>query len=254
VIKLHTNETELLAHIVTLEQTLTELDRVIKWLKSEDQKMTDEFTDDEENQHFRSPLVGFSGWNFEQVIEEVKRMSGRFVVTEMSKLYKNITLDPDEICSRFQEAGIFPTAIHTYIQQICADEDKVALEQIKDLCTDLLPWGDYGPGGSHGKANKPEYIMNKNTMVLSETIAYAGLYNGIKRIRALVNFIKITLEDASPADVEPQVEIIEEFGTVMYQDDLIKSIRVYKNGNVKVVFHDPTNTEIMCKALTDLVL
>ncbi|MCK4822159.1 hypothetical protein KA005_40730, partial [bacterium] len=186
-------------------------------------------------------------------ITEVKQNSCYFVVSQLNKLYKNITFDQEEIWNRFQETGFFPTAVHSYIHNMCMDEDRVALEQIKKLCLELLPHGDFGPGGSHAKANKPEHIIHKNSMQLHEYVYYDSMYHGTKRIRALINFIWITLENANPAEVEPQSEIPNETGIVIYQDDIIKSIRVYKNSNVKVMFHDPAHVGIICKALTDLV-
>ena len=248
------DETELLRYFEKLEGVLFELDQVVEWLHSEDQMMTDEFKDDGDNKYFRSPFYAFDGYQFEQMITEVKQNCCYFVVKEMNKFYKNIILDHDEIWNRFQETGFFPTAVHSYIHNMCMDEDKVALEQIKTLCIELLPFGDYELNGGHGKANKPEHIMhNKNSMQLHENVSYSNMYHGTKRIRALVNFIWITLENASPADVEPQTDILNKTGIVIYQDDIIKSIRVYKNSNVKVMFYDPAHTGIVCKALTDLV-
>ena len=247
------DETELFKRFGKLENTLFELDQVVEWLKSEDQLMTDEFKDDGDNKYFRSPFSAFTGYDFEKLITEVKQNSCYFVVSQLNKLYKNITFDQEEIWNRFQETGFFPTAVHSYIHNMCMDEDKVALEQIKNLCIELLPWGDYLPGGSRGRANKPEHIINENSMQLHENIMYGGIYHGTKRIRALINFTWITLKYVSPADIQPQGEILDGIGTVIYSDDLIKSIRVYKNGNLKIRFHIPEHTGVMCKALTDLV-
>ena len=247
------DEIELLQYFENLEQTLSELDQVVEWLKGEDREMTDKFKDDEDYKYFRSPFSAFTGYDFEKTILGVKQDCCNLVVREMNKLYKNITFDVDEIWARFQETGFFPTAVHSYIHNMCIDEDKIALGQIKDLCIELLPYGAFGPGGYHGKADKPEHIMNKNSMQLQESVHYDKIYHGTKRIRALVNFIWITLENASPADVEPQSDIPNETGIVIYQDELIKSVRVYKNSNVKVMFHDPAHAGVMCKALTDLV-
>lgn len=253
VIFVQKDETELLQYFENLEQTLSELDQVVEWLKSEDQRMTDKFKDDEDYKYFTSPFSTFTGYDFEKTILEVKQNCCNLVVREMSKLYKNITFNEDEIWARFQETGFFPTAVHSYIHNLCVDEDKVALEQIKDLCIELLPFGNFGTGSSRCKANKPEYIQNKNNLLLHEYVYYDGLYHGTKRIRALINFTWITLRFVSPADIQPQGEILNELGTVIYQDDLIKSIRVYKNSNLKVRFHNPAHTSVMCKALTDLV-
>lgn len=247
------DEIELLQYFENLEQTLSELDQVVEWLKGEDREMTDKFKDDEDYKYFRSPFSAFTGYDFEKTILEVKQNCCNLVVREMNKLYKNITFNEDEIWARFQETGFFPTAVHSYIHNMCVDEDKVALEQIKDLCIELLPYGAFGPGGYHGKADKPEHIMNKNSMLLHEHIYYDKIYHGTKRIRALINFTWITLKHVSPADIQPQGKILDGIGTVIYSDDLIKSIRVYKNSNLKIRFHIPDHTGVMCKALTDLV-
>lgn len=247
------DETELLQYFENLEQTLSELDQVVEWLKSEDQKMTDKFKDDEDYKYFRSPFSAFAGYEFEKTILGVKQDCCNLVVREMDKLYNNITFDADKIWARFRETGFFPTAAHSYIHNLCVDEDKIALEQIKDFCIELLPFGNFGIGNSHCKANKPEHIQNKNNLQLYEYVYYDKLYHGTKRIRALINFTWITLRCVSPAGVEPQGEILNETGIVMYQDDLIKSIRVYKNSNLKVRFHNPDHADIMSKALTDLV-
>lgn len=248
------DESELLKCFEKLEQDLSELDQHVEWLTSIDRVMNKKFTTDEgANKFFRSPFDTFTGWEFENTITEVKYNCCKFVVREMNQLYKNVTFDADDIWDRFQEAGFYPTAVYSYIHNICADEDVVALEQIKNLCIKLLPMGPYGVGGSHHRANKPEHIQGKNSILLHEYVYYGKLHHGTKLIRALVNFTKITLENANPADVEPVVDILNIPGTIIYQDDLISSIRVYKNGNLKIRFRGPAYAEIMCKALTDLV-
>lgn len=248
------DELELVKCFEKLEQDLSELDQIVEWLTSIDRAMCKEFTTDEGiNEYFTSPFHLFAGWDFEKSITEVKRNSCNFIVKEMNQLYKNVTFDAEDIWDRFQEAGFYPTAVHSYIHNICTEEDVVALEQIKNLCRQLLPMGPYGLGGSYHRANKPEHIQGKHSMLLHEYVYYNSLYHGTKRIRALVNFTKITLENANPADVEPVIDILNIPGTIIYQDDLISSIRVYKNGNLKIRFRGPAYAEIMCKALTDLV-
>lgn len=245
---------ELLECLEDLEQTLTKLDQVVDWLKSENQKMADMFKDDEDYTHYLSPLNSVTGYDFEKTIREVKHNSCDFVVKQMSRFYKNITLDADTIWKQFKETGFFPTAVYGYINLMCIEEDKLALDQIKTHCVELLPYGTYGKGLNRCRANKPELIINRNSLVLHEHVYYDRLYHGIIRIRALINFTWITLKGSNPADVEPKGEILNETGIISYQDELIKSIRIYKNGNVKITFRNPAHTAIMGKALTDLVV
>lgn len=129
-------------------------------------------------------------------------------------------------------------AVIQYIEYKYADEETITLQQIKESASNALPRvGEY----TTEKASKPEHInvVSKTGIELKGSMYYSGRKDD--PTAAVIKLIHIKLNHVLPSQAEHHDINCSD----TYSDDKIKSLRKYKNGKLKIIFHTVEDMEIM---------
>jgi len=165
----------------------------------------------------------------------------KFIVREINRHYTNLEIDAGKVEEFIKTQKTFVAVeVIKFIQTAYADVDRLALEQIKKVCSHLLPHGEFGVNKHWELASRPEQLATEGDDMRIELRVYegyhgmSGRYYGQKaRVVEFLKLIDITLH-GTPASKAVGAEVAQ--GTV-YRDDKIKSLRYFKNNSLKVVFH-----------------
>jgi len=127
-------------------------------------------------------------------------------------------------------------AVIQYIEDKYADEETITLMQIKEFALNTLPRTDEYP---YERVSKPEQIpvTGKTGIELKSSSYYSG--NKEDPIAAIIKLVQIKLNNVLPSQAEHHN--IDYNDT--YSDDKIKSLRKYKNGKLKLIFHTEGDME-----------
>ncbi len=165
----------------------------------------------------------------------------KFIVGEINKHYTNLEIDAGKVEEFVKTQKTFDAAeVIKFIQTAYAAEDKLALQQIKNVSSHLLPHGESGANKHWELASRPEHLVTEDDDKRIELRVYegyhgmSGRYYGQKaKVVEFLKLVDITL-CGTPASKAIGAEVAQ--GTV-YRDDKIKSLRYFKNNSLKVVFH-----------------
>lgn len=133
-------------------------------------------------------------------------------------------------------------AVIQYIENKYADEETITLTQLRGYASQTLP---HEPEYPYAKASKPEHIkvINKTGIELGSNSYYSGHKDD--PTAAVIKLTHIKLNHTLPS----QAEHHEINYNDTYSDDKIKSLRRYKNGKLKIIFHKEEDMETIRKLL-----
>src|SRR5574341_1547322 len=165
----------------------------------------------------------------------------KFIVREINKHYTNLEIDAAKVEEFVKGQKTFDAVeIIKFIQTAYAAEDRLAREQIRKVCSHLLPHGEFGVNKHRELASMPEHLVtpgNDKSVELRVYEGYQGMscrYYGQKaKVVEFLKLVDITLRGTPPSKAVG-AEVAQ--GTV-YRDDKIKSLRYFKNNSLKVGFH-----------------
>lgn len=175
------------------------------------------------------------------LIDTTRTVFTKFIVREINRHYTNLEIDAGKVEEFVKTQKTFDAAeVIKFIQAAYADVDRLALEQIKKVCSHLLPHGEFGVNKHWELASRPEHLVTEGDDKRIELRVYEG-YHGMNgryygqkaKVVEFLKLVDITLR-GTPASKAVGAEVAQ--GTV-YRDDKIKSLRYFKNNNLKVVFH-----------------
>ncbi len=175
------------------------------------------------------------------LIDTIRTSFTKFIAGEINKHYINLEIDAGKVEEFVKTQKTFDAAeIIKFIQTAYAAEDKLALQQIKNVCSHLLPHGEFGANKHWELASRPEHLVTEGDGKRIELRVYegyhgmSGRYYGQKaKVVKFLKLVDITLR-GTPASKASGAEVTQ--GTV-YRDDKIKSLRYFKNNSLNVVFH-----------------
>src|SRR5574341_1366023 len=99
----------------------------------------------------------------------------KFIVREINRHYTNLEIDAGKVEEFVKTQKTFDAAeIIKFIQTAYAAEDKLALEQIKEVCSHLLTHGEFGVNKHWELASKPEHLVTKGDNNRIELRVYEG--------------------------------------------------------------------------------
>lgn len=216
--------------------------------------------DIEKGFYFYNPVE--INYEFEQIVDNVQSKITNFILWCMDQKFSNLVIDEQDVHD-FIEGGeviqkirihdpkpnrpvlqgpFSAKAVIRYIEDKYADEETITLKQIKESASNALPRvGEY----TTEKASKPEHIpiINKTGIELKGSMYYSGRKDD--STAAVIKLIHIKLNHVLPS----QAEHHEINHSDKYSDDKIKSLRRYKNGKLKIIFHTVEDMEIMRRTL-----
>jgi hypothetical protein len=175
------------------------------------------------------------------LIETARTGFTKFIVGEINKHYTNLEIDAGKVEEFVKTQKTFDAAeVIKLIQAAYAAEDKLALEQIRNVCSHLLPQREFGANKHWELASRPEHLVTEGDDTRIELRVYegyhgmSGRYYGQKaKVVEFLKLVDITLR-GTPASKAIGAEVAQ---GIVYRDDKIKSMRYFKNNNLKVVFH-----------------
>ena len=202
--------------------------------------------DIENGNYFSNPIK--PSYELDKIIENMKDEITQFILQHMESKFKNLKIDRRDV-REFVDGGVAiermespftARAVIRYIEEKYADEETITLQQLKEFASHTLPRLDVH---STDKASKPEHItvINKTGIELKDSHSY-GKENSTA---AVIKLIQIKLNHVIPSLAEHH-DI--EYGDT-YSDDNIKSLRRYKNGKLKVIFHTVEDMELIRRLL-----
>lgn len=217
--------------------------------------------DIEKGYYFFNPIE--IDYDFEKIVDDVQSKITDFILRYMDQKFSNLVIDEQDVHDFIEGGeviqkmrilhdpqpnrpvlnGQFSTkAVIQYIEYKYADEETITLKQIKEFASNALPRvGEY----TTEKASKPEHIpiINKTGIELKSSIYYSGRKDD--PTAAVIKLIHIKLNHVLPSQVEHHDINCSD----TYSDDKIKSLRMYKNGKLKIIFHTVEDMETVRKLL-----
>ncbi len=225
----------------TLTEAYNRLVETQNALKEAAQKIEADFKDPEEPGYFNNP-IGYKT-NLDEMVRDASRIFTGFVVRQANRGYKNLRIEEEAIQKFVEERQTFNAKeIIKHIWELYADEDGITLKQIRETCKVLLPWGQFD--NTFCVARKPEHIPTINATGIQLKV-YGENYEVKKKVSAFIKLVDIALRGAKPSKAEGR---LVEFGEI-YRDDKIKSMRHFKSGSLKVLFHKAEDCEKIKYAL-----
>lgn len=216
--------------------------------------------DIEKGSYFSNPIE--IDYNFEKIVDNVQSKITDFILLYMDQKFSNLVIDERDVLD-FIEGGeviqkmridkpkpnrpvlqgpFSAKAVIQYIEDKYADEENITLNQIKEFASNALPRvGEY----TTEKASKPEHInvVSKTGIELKGSMYYSGRKDD--PTAAVIKLIHIKLNHVLPS----QAEHHDIHCSDTYSDDKIKSLRKYKNGKLKIIFHTVEDMETVRKLL-----
>lgn len=223
-------------------------------------------------QDFRTPDVIEKGYYFSNPLDidyELRKQIGKvkentigFILNHMGRKFNNLLIDERDVCEFIeggeviQKLGIdkpkpnrpvlqgqfTARAVIQYIEDKYADEETITLQQIKEFASNTLPRvGEF----TTEKASKPEHIpvINKTGIELRGGAYWTG--HKEDPTAAVIKLIHIKLNHILPSQAEGHnIEYSD-----VYSDDKIKSLRRYKNGKLKIIFHNEEDMDTIRRVL-----
>lgn len=210
--------------------------------------------DIEKGYYFSNPID--IDYELKSLINKVKASITDFIDGYMDDKFNNLVIDSADVkeyfglnsrgCNNLEKPvfqGFFTArAVIQYIEEKYADEETITLMQIKEYARYALPRiGEY----TTEKPSKPEHIL-----IIGKTgieLICSSYYSGGKEdpTAAVIKLIHIKLNRVLPSQAEHHNINYSD----TYSDDIIKSLRKYKNGKLKIIFHKQGDMEIMRRTL-----
>ncbi len=212
-----------------------------------------DFKDTSDEKWWSHPFGYTEDLGMGDVISTTKTNLTKFVVSEINKHYTNLEIDVRKVEEFVKTQKTFDASeTIKFIQTAYADEDRLALEQIKEVCSHLLPHGEFGVNKHWELASKPEHLVMEGSDKTIELRVYEG-YHGMSsryygqkaKVAEFLKLVDITLRGTPPSKA-----IGAGVGqNAVYKDDKIKSLRYFKNNSLKVVFHTKEDCDRVRAAL-----
>ena len=203
--------------------------------------------------YFHNPIS--LSYEFERQINEMKTSITNFIHQKIDDKFGNLVIDSNDLVEylglknpgygnedrQVLQGPFTAQAVIQYIEDKYADEETITLLQLKEHARNALPRLD---GFGTEKVSKPEHItvIGKTGIEL-----HSDTYNHYKSnaTSAVIKLIHIKLNGVLPSQAEHHdIDI----GAV-YSDDKIKSLRKYKNGKLKIIFHTVEDMELIRRLL-----
>lgn len=219
----------------------------------------------EKGYYFSNPIN--IDYELERIVDKVKSDSVDFILRYIDKKFNNLVIDESDVREFIeggeaiqklgldQSSGKEPNrpvllepftirAVIQYIKEKYADEETITLQQLKEFASHALPRLD---GFSCERVSKPEHILiiNKTGIELTTDAYYRA--NKEDPTAAVIKLVHIKLNHVLPSQAEHHNI---DFGDA-YSDDKIKSLRRYKNGKLKIIFHNKEDMETIRKMLVE---
>jgi len=210
-----------------------------------------------ENEHWKPELI--SKYDVERLINEAKESLVRKAVSLTLEKHgiRNIKI-PESVFREFSEKEFDENEISECITKNYVEKaEEIAYKQILSKAKELLPtiWNENG-------RRKPriDEIVKGRKLFLRVYWTWGSIdYKSLEEISALGKLIRIVLlkEEASKTDSR-MVMAIDSFRShedysqarsYYYDNGIIKSFRIYKNGKFEVEFHKKSYAEEVAKAL-----
>jgi hypothetical protein len=212
-----------------------------------------DFKDTSDEKWWSHPFGYAEDLGMGDVISAAKTSLMKFIVSEINKHYTNLEIDVGKVEEFVRTRKTFDAAeVIKFIQTAYADEDGLALEQIKMVCSHLLPHGEFGVNKHWELASKPEHLVMEGSDKTIELRVYEG-YHGMSsryygqkaKVAEFLKMVDISLRGTPPSKATGAGVAL---GAV-YKDDRIKSLRYFKNNSLKVVFHTKEDCDKIRAAL-----
>jgi len=210
--------------------------------------------DIEKGYYFSNPIN--VDYELEQLIHGMKKKITDQIRRYLDSRFNNLVIDYNDVeefvgISKYvntnKDRPILPgpftaRAVIQYIEDKYADEETITLTQLRGYASHTLPSETEYP---YTKASKPEHIpvIGKTGIELR-----GGSYNSGDKTdptAAVIKLIHTKLDHTLPSQAEHHKINYND----TYSDDKIKSLRRYKNGKLKIIFHKEEDMETMRKLL-----
>ena len=204
--------------------------------------------------YFSNPIN--TDYELEKLIDGMKEKITDQIRRDLDSRFNNLKIDYTDV-ERFVRQSKYPNnnqdrptlqgpftarAIIQYIEDKYADEETITLTQLKEYVSNTLP---REPEYPYAKPSKPEHIkvINKTGLELSSNSYYTG--HKEDTTAAVIKLVQIKLNHVLPSQAEHHDINYND----TYSDDKIKSLRRYKNGKLKIIFHKEEDMETTRKLL-----
>ena len=227
-----TDLTEKLSTLTVIYDRLVETENLIDAARKQVEM---DFAEPDDEHWFNNPIsytVSVS-----EPIEKAREAFTLFVVRQLNKNYKNLTINENMANGYTKDRGFNAADLVKHIEDVYIDEDDATLRQIKAVASDLIPYHN------GRKRTIDELDMLGDTGFVLRVHGYE--YESKRKVETFLKLIDITLRGIRPSEVETRTV---ELGKV-YKDDKIKSLRYFKNDSLKVVFKTVDDCEKVKTAL-----
>lgn len=205
--------------------------------------------------YFSNPIE--IDYDLNKIVDNVKSRTIDFILRYMDQKFSNLVIDERDVHDFIEGGEVMDKpkpngpvlqvpfsvrAVIRYIEKKYADEETITLKQIKEFASNSLPRvGEY----TTERASKPEHInvINKTGIELKGSMYYSG--HKEDPTAAVIKLIHIKLNHVLPSQAEHHDINCSD----TYSDDKIKSLRKYKNGKLKIIFHTVEDMETVRKLL-----
>lgn len=238
----------------TLTEAYNKLVECQTELKQASAQVSQDFRTIEKVHFFFNPIN--IDYELRRQIDKVKESITTLILSYMDSKFNNLVIDSDDVKEYFGlntsgynnkdrpalQGPFTARAVIQYIEDKYADEETITLQQIKEYASNTLPRvGEY----TTEKASKPEHIpvINKTGIELRGGAYWTG--HKEDPTAAVIKLIHIKLNHILPSQAEGHnIEYSD-----VYSDDKIKSLRRYKNGKLKIIFHNEEDMDTIRRVL-----
>jgi len=205
--------------------------------------------------HFDNPLKYGARSTLIKAMYEFKTDLIKTIVRYYASKLFSLTIDEDDVINHFKLKNDYAHpkfdafSVADYIITKYNDVEGMSFQQILKCAKDALPFGYYGADGpTHHCRLGQRYQFNtiKDTGVVLKCY---GEYSNSKmhRVACVIKLISIVV-GGLPAASDLKVPVTLDHGKA-YSNMFIKSLMMYKNGNLKIIFNAPGDLEKFLQAL-----